>query len=324
MISRELVLQALERSRPWRVPICYCNRDFGDGDAFIVPYGEAADFVETEPGLTEWGYVWRKIDATMGQPIKEPLANWDNLASYTPPDAGAPGRFDHLAATKAHYPDKFMALDMGITGSNTAMFLRGFESFIMDLSLDRERAERVLDIVFAYENSLIQRLAGGPVDGLRFCDDWGTQRGTIISPALWQEVFFPRYKAQFDMVHRCGMKVWFHTCGHVFDIIGGLIEAGVDTLELLQPDVMGVERLGAAYGGKVCFACSVDHQRRAISGTRQEIRAYTRLLQAKLGGANGAFIGFIEDYSSLGMSEQNYQWICEAFHSLPPYEWNSA
>ena len=217
-----------------------------------------------------------------------------------------------------------MALDMGITGSNAAMFLRGFESFIMDLSLERARAEQVLDIVFTFENGLIQRLAGGPVDGLRFCDDWGTQRGTIISPALWREVFFPRYKEQFDLVHRCGMKVWFHTCGHVLGIINGLIEAGADALELLQPDVMGVERLGEEFGGKVCFACSVDHQRRAISGTRREIEEYARLLQARLGGANGAFIGFVEDYASLGMSEQNYQWIRQAFHGLPPYAWATA
>lgn len=321
MMGRELVLQAIARSQPPRVPVCYCNRDFDQGDAFIVPYAKAAGFVETEPGLTEWGFVWRKIDATMGQPTKEPLADWSRLAAYRPPDALAPGRLDHLAAQAQRYSPRFMVLDMGITGSNVAMFLRGFESFIMDLTLAPERAQQVLDIVFGYENQLVQRLAGGPVAALRFCDDWGTQRGTIISPRQWRALFLPRYKAQFDLVHRCGMKVWFHSCGDVFAFIGDLIAAGADVLELLQADVFGVERLGAAFGGQVCFACSIDHQRHAISGSRSEIESYARLLQTHLGGANGGFIGFVEDYASLGMSEENYQTIRRAFHGLPPYQW---
>ena len=36
----------------------------------------------------------------------------------------------------------------------------------------------------------------------------------------------------------------------------------------------------------------------------------------RLGVFSGGFIGYIEDYSSLGMSEQNYQWISEAFRGL--------
>ena len=91
---------------------------------------------------------------------------------------------------------------------------------------------------------------------------------------------------------------------------------GVDVLELLQPDIFGVERLASQYGGRVCFCCSVDHQRCAVSGTREEIFAYARRLNERLGCFNGGFIGYIEDYSSLGMSEQNDQWIREAFHGL--------
>jgi len=77
-----------------------------------------------------------------------------------------------------------------------------------------------------------------------------------------------------------------------------------------------VEWLGEQFGGKVCFCCSVDHQRRALSGTREEIFAYARLLNESLGRFDGGFIADIEDYASLGMSEENYQWIRQAFHGL--------
>jgi uroporphyrinogen decarboxylase len=321
MIPRQIVVQAIERNRPPRAPIFYANRDFDSSDTYSVPYRPAASFVERTPGLSEWGFVWRKIDATMGQPRQSPLADWGRAASYVPPDPFAPGRLEHVARQAAAYAGKFIILDMGITGFNVAMFLRGFESFITDLYEAPDRVEHVLDLVFNFEKGIIRQAAGLPVDALRFGDDWGTQRCLMIKPELWRDVFAPRYRAQFRLAHSLGLKVWFHTCGNVFSIIGDLIAAGADVIELLQPDIFGVETLGAAFGGQVCFACAVDHQRRAISGSQEEIAAYARLLQQHLGSQNGAFIGYIEDYSCLGMSEQNYQWIRQAFHSLPAYQW---
>ena len=90
----------------------------------------------------------------------------------------------------------------------------------------------------------------------------------------------------------------------------------MDVMELLQPDIYGIDWLASEFGGKVCFCCAVDHQRRAISGTREEIFTYAGVLNKRLGAFNGGFIADIEDYSSLGMSEHNYQWIKEACHGL--------
>jgi hypothetical protein len=152
--------------------------------------------------------------------------------------------------------------------------------------------------------------------GFSFGDDWGTQKGLFIAPSLWREVFKPRYARQFELAHRLGKKVWFHSCGNILDILDDLIEIGADVLELLQPDIFGVEPLGQRFGGKVCFCCSVDHQRRAISGTQQEIMDYARHLHTHLGCFSGGLIGYVEDYASLGMSEDHYQWIREAFGAL--------
>jgi uroporphyrinogen-III decarboxylase len=129
-------------------------------------------------------------------------------------------------------------------------------------------------------------------------------------------VFKPRYAEQYARIHAQGRHVWLHTCGDVWDIIPDFIEIGVDVLELLQPDLFGIERLAEHFGGKVCFCCSVDHQRRACHGSQEEILDYARRLNANFGRHNGGFIAYIEDYASLGMSEQNYQRIRQAFHGL--------
>jgi hypothetical protein len=282
----------------------------------VIGYAPAAGFAPSQPGMTEWGYVWHSLDMTMGQPSTHPLADDAVIVTYRPPDAHAPGRLDGLADFVQAHPDKFLRFGLGITGFNTATFLRGFDQFLIDLYSDRALAERILDFVFDFENGLIEQVAASPIDAVSFGDDWGTQRGLMIAPALWRAIFRPRYADQFARVHAGGKKVWFHTCGDVSAIIPDLIDIGVDVLELLQPDIFGVETLARQYGGKVCFCCAVDHQRRAVSGTRDEIFAYARRLYDCLGAFNGGFIGYIEDYASLGMSEQNYQWIRQAFHGL--------
>lgn len=319
MKSKEIVCRAIERTGPCRIPMNYYNRDFVFSDTMMVGYAPAASFVPMEPGLNEWGYAWESVDGTMGQPHFFPLADWDEVEAYTPPDPAAPGRLDHAPAFLAEHGEKFIKFSvgaMGITGFNQATFLRGFENFMSDLYLSRERVQYVLDMVFNFENAMIERVCRFPIDAICFADDWGTQQGLMISPELWREVFRPRYAEQFALVHRYGKKVWFHSCGNIYSIIGDLIEIGVDVLELLQPDLLEVERLSTDFGGKVCFCCSVDHQRRALDGTHQEILVYAGLLKEKLGCFNGGFIAYIEDYSSLGMSEQQYQWIREAFHGL--------
>lgn len=316
MDSRELVYRAIEFRSPERIPITYCNRDFECSDIISVGADCAAGFTASEPGATEWGYVWEALDSTMGQPSHHPLADWANIDAYQPPDAHAPGRFDAMDARIAQWPDKFIRFSVGISGFNQATFLRGFDAFLMDLCTAPDHIERLLDIVFQYENGLIEQAVRHPIDCVCLGDDWGTQKGLMIAPELWREVFLPRYREQFALIRDAGKKVWMHSCGDVSAIIGDWIDAGLDVIELLQPDLLGVERLAGEFGGKVCFCCSVDHQRRAVSGTHDEITAYARRLRDNLGAFNGGFIGYVEDYASLGMTEQNYQWIREAFHAL--------
>lgn len=318
MDSREVVLRAIEFRSPPRLPMNYGNRDLECSDTATV--GAAADpsFRATRPGLTEWGYTWETINDTMGQPRDHPLADADRINAYRPPDPSAPERTAHVAAQVAANPGRFVKANVGITGFNQATFLRGYEALLDDLLTDPRRAARVLDMVFGFENGLIDRFCSLPIDAIQFYDDWGTQQGLMVSPALWRRVFRPRYAEQFERIHRAGKKVWFHSCGNVRAIIGDLIDIGADVLELLQPDVMGIERLASEFGGKVCFCCSVDHQGVALSGARSEITAYADRLCAELGRFGGGLIACVEDYSPLGMTEEAYQWIRQAFGSTAP------
>jgi uroporphyrinogen decarboxylase len=313
LTRKEIVLKAITRDDPPRVPILFFNKFPERSDIAMIGYGEAADFPFRGTNRSEWGFEWEKLDGTMGQPRGTPLADWEALESYRPPDPDAPGRYDHIPDAVARNADRFLIASLGITGFNHVTFLRGFENTLVDFYLEREKIEGLIDTVFSFESSVIRHFGDFPFDAVGFGDDWGTQNGLMISPELWREVFKERYRTQFDLAHSLGMRVYFHCCGQIIDIIPDLIEIGADILNLNQPDLFGVERLGRAFGGKVCFCCPVDHQTVAIRGTRAEIFAYVKALKENLGRFHGGYIGYIEEYSSVGMSDENFRSIVEAF-----------
>lgn len=104
----------------------------------------------------------------------------------------------------------------------------------------------------------------------------------------------------------------------VLDILPDLVEAGANILNLNQPDLFPLEELARAVGGEmVCLMCPVDHQTVAIHGTPEEIHSYAQELNRQLNPqGKGGYIAYIEEYHSVGMSEENYQAICSAFEGL--------
>lgn len=206
MNSRELVWRAIERTGPSRVPVHHCNRDLEQADTYTLSFAPAEGFSPSEKGMTEWGYIWESLNDTMGQPRSHPLAEPGALAHYCPPDPYAPGRLAGLAQAAEAHRDHFVRFGLGITGFNIATFLRGFEALLENLVLDRAQAERILDMVFDFENAMIEQACALPVDCIVFGDDWGTQRGLMVAPKLWRAVFRTRYQQQFARIHQAGKK----------------------------------------------------------------------------------------------------------------------
>jgi len=323
MTSKEAVKRAVAFDNPDYVPLLYNNRDIEQSDTLYLGFGAAADFTPKVEGESEWGFIWETKDGTMGQPKHHPLTDWSLWNDYKKklPNAYAAGRMEHVPAFLAAHPDKYILASIGISGFNSVTFVRGFEDTLIDLYTDREQIEELIDAVFEYENGLIRQFcAYEGVDAICFCDDWGTQETLMISPALWREVFKPRYKKQFDIAKAAGKQVYFHSCGQIKEIIGDFIEIGVDIFNLNQPDIFPTEYLSEHFAGKATFNCPADHQTVAISGTPEEIKAYINMLNDKLGANGGGFIGYIEDYACMGMSEENYQAIKAAFLALKPHK----
>jgi uroporphyrinogen decarboxylase len=311
---KEQVRAAIRRQAPEYVPLYFVNRDQELSD--IVMVDVVRHFQGENRDRSEWGFCWERRDRTMGQPRRPPLREWDDLADLQAPDLEDPGRFAEMAPTRARYGDRYYCASLVLSGFTLMSFLRGFCQLLEDLYAERERVQRLAEVVFGFEERLIARLPRHGFDAVSFYDDWGTQSGPFIPPSLWRELFKPRYRRQFALAHELGLDVYFHCCGAVSELLPDLVEVGVDLLNLGQPNLFDIAELGRRYRGRVCFVLPVSYQTTSISGTREDIFRVVQDYQRHLGGPEGGLIGYIEEYPSIGLSEQNYQACIEAFRCI--------
>ena len=304
MTSKERVKRAINFTGPDRLPLFCFNADFNESD--IMHAGVVHHFMGEKYDRSEFGFTWERIDGTMGQPR---LAG-----AYTVPDPNDPRRFDGAMWQMREYgPDKYYMANIGLTGFTLMTILHGFEETLANLYAAPETSARHADEVFEFEEAIIRNCAGRGFDAVFFSDDWGTQNDLFISPAKWREFFKPRYKRQFDLCHALGMDVYFHCCGQIYDIIGDFVEIGVDIMNISQPNVFDIGKLGREFGGKVCFSCPVSYQTTSLTGTRDEIFADVKRLKDNLGCFNGGLIGYVETYKSIGLTDENYGFCKAAF-----------
>ena len=233
---------------------------------------------------TTWGHAFGGVGAT---PVGYPLKNWGMLEGYLDrcvPDPHAAGRLDGAAeALKRHRATKYC---YGVT--HLALFerlhaLRGMNELFTDFCTNEPEVSRLLDVLEGYLIEMVRGWAALGADGVFMTDDWGSQSGLLISPAMWRHFFKPRYAHVFAEAHRLGLDVLFHSCGNVMDIVGDLIDIGMDVLDPVQPGAMDVDRLAREFGGRTAFSGAVDIQQLLCSGTPQQVKDEVRRIIDTLG-----------------------------------------
>ncbi|MHB1354348.1 MAG: uroporphyrinogen decarboxylase family protein [Anaerolineae bacterium] len=295
MNSLERVRRALHWQYPDRIPLVF-RGETARSDIINVGYATPSGWEPALPGLDEWGRCWANIAGTgLGQIIDEPLTN-PSLDGYRFPDPCDASRYIGLAETVRQYPDRYIAASLGLSGFTCMMGLRGFENLMFDFYDEPQFIEQLADAVFGFEAAVIAEYARRGVHGVWLFDDLGTDAGPMMSPNLFRRVFAPRYTAQARMVHSLGMDYLLHSCGDIWALIPDLIEVGFDLLNLEQPsifgtpDMNGIDRLAAAWGGRICFCTNVDSQRTLITGPIAAIEAEAQHVVRALARPEGGLI----------------------------------
>lgn len=248
--------------------------------------------------IDEWGAHMKKIGnfvEPVEPTIKEP--SMDALIKHNWPDTEDTSRVDGLKERASYlYHNTDYAISAKFVSSGGFLehggWLRGFENWLMDLTLNEEFANAFCDKILEIKLKLYEMMlheVGDYIDMVEIAEDFGTQGGLLISPKMFRKYMKPRYKKLIDRIKELApnAKVFFHTCGSVRPIIQDLIDVGVDVLNPLQPLAVGMDpgEINNLYGDKLSFHGAIDIQV-ALPGTIDDVReeVKTRIKQLSKGG----------------------------------------
>ena len=317
----ERVRRAIQFEHPDRVPIVFWNRDQTEGDVMLYHLGLGAPGEGSvnawDWSLNEWGYRLVKLgDGTMGHPTEPVYHELPKADEIRVPALREAERMSDVPAFVAKCGDRYRLASLDLSGFTVYTFLRGFESAMQDFLLEPEGFATLMDRILDFESELIRMAARHGFHGIHFADDWGTQTGLMISPLLWRKLFKPRYARQFALAHELGLHTWYHCCGQFLPIMEDFREIGVDVLNIAQPNVNDIVEVGRRLRGRQSFLMPISYQTISIVGMVEEIYAEAERLHRLLGTPEGGFIGYVEEYSVMGMSRRNYRACGEAFRRL--------
>ena len=269
--------------------------DFRKPD-FTYPPGIKASGDKCEVGeyTDAWGCIWRVAQrGIIGEVRLSPLADWTELAHYTPPydildDADMSDVNRGCAST-----DKFVLAGSVTRPFERIQFLRGTEALFLDLGYGSPEVAILLRMLHDFYCREMCMWADTDVDGVSFMDDWGAQTNMLVSPQIFRDMFKPMYRDYCDILHSKGKYAFFHSDGFITPIIPDLIEVGIDALNS-QLFCMDIEQLGKQFSGKITFWGEIDRQYILPFGTADEVRDAVRRVRRALDHGRGGVIAQCE------------------------------
>lgn len=160
----------------------------------------------------------------------------------------------------------------------------GMETALMNMIANPEIYEAVDEKIMDFylkANEIFYEATKGELDAVLIGNDMGSQRGLMLSPEMVRRFIIPGCKKLVEQAHSYGLKVIYHSCGSIIDVIPDLIEAGVDVIHPIQALAAGMqpEHLKAQFDGLVSFCGGVDTQDLLVNGTPEEVQAKVKELR---------------------------------------------
>lgn len=158
-------------------------------------------------------------------------------------------------------------------------WLRGFDNWLKDMYTNKKfyryLADKILEVGLEVLRNVLPKL-GRNVDIIIYGDDMGMQTQAFMPVDVYREMVKPWTKIWCREVKTLlpHVKIEYHCCGSVYDLIPDFIDAGLDILNPIQPlaNKMEAWRLKKEFGDRICLHGGIDIQKLVSFGTPKEIK----------------------------------------------------
>ena len=199
---------------------------------------------------------------------------------------------------RAHEAGRFFAWS-GVNVFEIMKDVAGHEHMLIGMASD---PDWVLDMAMTYAQltvdlqEILFAEEGWP-DGIWYYEDMGFKQHPFMSPAMYQAIIQPAHALTVGFAKANGLPVIMHSCGYVEPLVPGMIEAGIDCLQVIEVKAgMDLLKLYHDFGDAIAFMGGID-VRALYTNDRAVIDAE---LEAKIPEVM-----------------QNYGYVLHSDHSIP-------
>ena len=169
------------------------------------------------------------------------------------------------------------------------------EGMVADPDWVKDMADTYAGLTVALQEILFAE--EGWHDGIWYYEDMGFKQRPFMSPRMYREIIQPAHKLTIGFAKSHGLPVIMHSCGYVEPLLPGMIEAGIDCLQVIEVKAgMDLLKLYRNFGDRSAFMGGID-VRALYTNDRAIIDAE---LEAKIPTVMG-----------------NYGYVLHSDHSIP-------
>ncbi|GBE27467.1 methylcobalamin:coenzyme M methyltransferase [bacterium BMS3Bbin03] len=169
----------------------------------------------------------------------------------------------------------------------------GYGDFFLKLAADTDFVRFFFDKLLEIQLAVIEQyysVLGSYADLTTSGDDFGSQNGPLISPAMFGELIVPYFSARIKRTKELAQcPYWHHTCGSVVKLLDQIIDCGVDILNPIQTSAADMEPklLKDRFGDRIVFWGAVDVQQFLPRAAPEEVPEQIQDLIDVLGEKGG-------------------------------------
>jgi uroporphyrinogen decarboxylase len=184
-----------------------------------------------------WGVGWHKeLADVMGLPEFNPLADITKVDTFQFPDPYDPRICApiHDAEITLNREDGFLMGSHRDTLFEQAYMLVGMENLFIAFYEEPEAVKTLLHRITDFQLGLAEQYVSRGIEMAFMGDDLGHQQGLLFNRSILEEFFVPEYHRTMDFYKKHGVRICFHSCGKVQDILDVFMNLGISILNPVQ------------------------------------------------------------------------------------------
>jgi uroporphyrinogen decarboxylase len=172
--------------------------------------------------------------------------------------------------------------------------LFGMEEFLVKLHTNRPVIEAALDHLDVYYTEFFQQMlntCGDQLEIFGIGDDFAYNKGMLIHPDVWRQLFKPLYAKWLGMAKGRDLLTLMHCCGLITQVLPDLIDIGLDAWQTVQTHLPGQDasRIKTEFGKHLAFVGAVDTTNVLGRATPEKVQEHVRA-QIRILGDGGGYI----------------------------------